>query len=487
MHPIIVWLQQDLRIYDNPALFFAAAKKQPIIVLFILDDEHPGKWKLGSAQRWWLHHSLTKLIQRLKVLGIDLILRRGDPLTIIESLVKQTEAAGVYWNRRYEPFHIKRDSIIKSSLKAKGVEAKSFNSRLLFEPTNIANKAGGFFKVFTPFWKTCRQSTPPPLPLSEPVLIPYPNSLASDLLESWQLLPVVPDWAHGLRETWQPGELGAQLRWQAFLKGALDNYAHQRDYPGEKGTSELSPHLHFGEISVNQLWHDCQKLVAASTTIISPNTDKFLAELGWREFSYHLLYHCPHIPEDPFRPEFTGFPWTTDRQALKRWQQGKTGYPIVDAGMKELWHTGIMHNRVRMIVASFLTKDLLISWQEGAQWFWDTLVDADLASNSANWQWVAGCGADAAPYFRIFNPELQGERFDPNGHYIRRWLPELTKLSDTYIHAPWKCPIDVRAACKVVLGKNYPLPIVEHDQARKRALAAYQKLSSKLAPEEDSD
>jgi deoxyribodipyrimidine photo-lyase len=462
--PLLVWFRQDLRLADNPALREAAATGAPVVPVYILDDETPGAWAMGGATRWWLHRSLDSLARDLGKLGLCLILRRGNAKTCLDALIAETKAAGVYWNRCYEPFAISRDKAIKADLEGRGLAAKSFNAGLLFEPWTIVSKTGTPFRVFTPFWKACLAAEPPPMPAPAPSRAAGPSKFpASDRLEDWGLLPAKPDWAGGFA-VWTPGEAGAQARLGAFVEKSLGGYAGLRDRPDIEATSRLSPHLHFGEISPRQCFH---------AGAASP---KFLAELGWREFSHHLLFQLPDLPETALRAEFRDFPWRDNKARLRAWQKGRTGYPIVDAGMRELWRTGWMHNRVRMIAASFLVKHLLQPWQAGQAWFWDTLVDADLANNSASWQWVAGCGADAAPYFRIFNPMLQGAKFDPEGIYVRRYVPELANLPDEHIHTPWEAPAEILAKAGVKLGVTYPKPIVDHGEARARALAAFQSL-----------
>jgi deoxyribodipyrimidine photo-lyase len=472
--PIIVWFRQDLRLTDNPALRAAAESGRPLVPVYIRDDAAAGAWAPGGASRWWLHGSLTALAKELGDRGATLILRSGPAAKALAKLVEETGAGAVTWNRCYEPTAIERDTHIKTALQKKGIAATSHNAALLFEPWTIKTKAGEPYGVFTPFWRACLAQDEPPKPLPAPrTLDGFGGKLASDELESWALLPKKPDWAGGLRETWTPGEHGAAKRLTAFLNHALGTYKSGRDRPGEVGTSRLSPHLHFGEIGPRQIWHRVRAMEP------SRHADTFLTELGWREFSHHLLYHRPALPDDPLRPAFGKFPWRKDKAALKAWQRGRTGYPIVDAGMRELWQTGWMHNRVRMIVASFLIKDLLLPWQDGEAWFWDTLVDADLANNAASWQWVAGCGADAAPFFRIFNPVLQGEKFDPDGDYVRRYVPELAKLPADAIHKPWEADEDVLRKAGVALGNTYPAPIVDHGEARKRALAAFAAVRGK--------
>jgi deoxyribodipyrimidine photo-lyase len=473
--PVIVWFRQDLRLTDNPALSAAAASERPVIPLYIRDDAAAGRWAPGGASRWWLHGSLAALARELAGRGAPLMLRSGAAEKVLAELVAESGATAVAWNRCYEPWAIRRDTRIKSALQARGVEVASHNAALLFEPWTIRTRMGLPYGVFTPFWRNCLQQTEPPRPLPAPkTLSGYVNDLASEDLDSWSLRPARPDWAGGLRAAWTPGEDGAEARLASFLGRAIRKYKYDRNRPHRNGTSQLSPHLHWGEIGPRQIWHRVRALRAPSAAV-----DTYLAELGWREFSHHLLYHQPDLPKQPLQPEFRHFPWRRDKAALAAWRRGRTGYPIVDAGMRELWQTGWMHNRVRMIVASFLVKDLLLPWQDGEAWFWDTLVDADLASNAASWQWVAGCGADAAPFFRIFNPVLQGERFDPDGDYVRRFVPELAKLPAEIIHKPWEAAADVLCRADVVLGTTYPKPIVDHEKARARALAAFAEMKGR--------
>jgi deoxyribodipyrimidine photo-lyase len=466
--PAIVWFRQDLRLADNPALT-AAAEAGPVIALYVLDEEAPGRWTLGGASRWWLHHGLEQLGAALADMDVRLVLRRGPAARIVPEMAVSTGAGTVFWNRRYEPHAVVEETAINAALAQARITAKSFNGALLTEPWTIKNKSGGPFRVFTPFWSALKDTFRPPTLLSPPELHSYGN-VESERLEDWQLRPTKPDWAAGLRECWEPGEGGAQGALERFLTGALGRYASDRDKPTAGAVSRLSPYLHWGEISVRQVWR-------AADAQGGPAAEPFLRELAWREFSCHLLWQFPELPDKPFDRRFTGFPWRDDPAALKAWQRGETGYPLIDAGMRQLWITGWMHNRVRMVAASFLTKHLLLPWTAGAAWFWDTLVDADLANNAANWQWVAGCGADAAPYFRIFNPVLQGEKFDPEGTYVRRFVPELANLPNKFIHRPWSAPADVLAKAGIVLGTTYPMPIVDHDAARTRALAAFKTIS----------
>ncbi|QOL19715.1 cryptochrome/photolyase family protein [Candidatus Bodocaedibacter vickermanii] len=469
----IVWFRQDLRIHDNPALEYAAARGT-IIPVYILDDDAPGQWKLGGASRWWLHHSLQSLSNSLESKGHRLHIFAGDPQQILSDLQHQTQSDTIVWNRCYEPFSIARDKAIKESMTSAGINVKSFNASLLFEPWTIKNLQGNFFKVFTPFWKHCLQQSVDPITLSGNSLdsaIPFLETLETSVqLDDFKLLPSNPNWATGF--DWSPGEFTALHKLNEFFETAVMSYKEQRDYMDKSATSMLSPHLHFGEISPRLIYHRCQELMALGQGDLS-GVQHFLSELGWREFSYHLLYHFPVLPTEPFRSEFNQFEWGNNPDDLRKWQQGKTGFPIIDAAMQELWQTGYMHNRARMIVASFLTKNLLIHWRHGAEWFWDTLVDADLASNSASWQWVAGCGVDAAPYFRIFNPITQGEKFDPDGIYVKRWIPELRDLDVKYIHQPWTAPLSVLKDAGVRLGHTYPEPMVDLKATRNRALQAY--------------
>ena len=473
--PVIVWFRQDLRLADNPALVAAAETGRPVIPLFILDDETPGRWAPGGASRWWLERSLAALGRDLAHIGSPLILRRGNAEAVLPALVAESGATAVFWNRCYEPFAIARDTRLKAELKAGGVEVRSHNGSLLREPWEVNSKAGTPLKVFTPFWKALQALGDPDKPLAPPArLSPPAQQPAGDALAHWGLYPARPDWAAGFGALWTPGEAGAQARFADFSAAAITDYADQRNVPGQPGTSRLSPHLHWGEISPRMLWH-------ATRSEAGGGAESFLREVGWREFSCHLLHHEPLLPQRNLRGEFDSFPWADDAAGLGRWQRGETGYPIVDAGLRELWATGWMHNRVRMIAASFLIKDLLIDWRHGQDWFWDTLVDADLAANAASWQWVAGCGADAAPYFRVFNPVLQGMKFDPDGRYVRRWVPELARLPDSLLHTPWTAAPLVLEAAGIRMGKTYPLPMVDHGKARDRALAAFGTIKKKTA------
>jgi len=477
--PSILWFRQDLRLRDNAALQAALNAGGPIIPVYILDDEGEGRWQPGAASRWWMHHSLVSLDASLRDRGSRLVLARGDSLTILRELIAAASVAAVYWNRRYEPAIIERDRRIEAELTGTGIDAKTSNSLLLFEPRTIANKQGRPFQVFTPYWRHClAQPIPDEISIttqSLPAPAKWPKSLGLDELA---LLPTL-DWAGGFAETWEPGEAGARKRLKQFLARKAADYERGRDRPDEDATSSLSPHLHFGEIGPRQIWA-AAKALSKDSGVFPANggVQRFLTEVGWREFAYHLLSHFPETPEKPLRDKFERFPWASDPGdvKLRAWQRGQTGYPLVDAGMRQLWKTGWMHNRVRMVVASFLVKHLRLSWTHGAAWFWETLVDADLASNTLGWQWSAGCGADAAPYFRIFAPVTQGEKFDPKGGYVRRWLPELAAMPDKFIHRPWEAPAAVLARAGVSLGENYPRPVVDHAEARAAALAAFKSL-----------
>lgn len=468
----IVWFRQDLRLGDNPALTAAVKSGAKVIPVYILDDDNAVDHKMGAASRVWLHHSLQSLN---KSLDGHLTLLKGDAFQQLIELAKATKTSAIYWNRCYEPWRIKRDKHIKETLKDIGIECHSYNGSLLWEPWDVLKNDGTPYKVFTPFYtKGCLSKTEPRTPLPKPK-IDFAQKQKRLSVDDLSLLPVKPEprWDKDMAGHWTIGEDGAKKRLTEFLDHGLSNYKEGRDYPSEEFVSRLSPHLHFGELSPNQAWHAAK--FKGEETHVGANLETFLKELGWREFSYSLLYHFPSLPKENFQPRFDKFPWDRNAKALRAWKKGQTGYPVVDAAMRELWATGYMHNRARMIVGSFLCKHLLLHWNEGEAWFWDCLFDADLASNSASWQWIAGTGADAAPYFRIFNPVTQGEKFDANGEYVRRWVPEIAKLSDKYLHKPWDAsPMELKAA-SIELGKTYPKPVVDHGAARERALAAFGK------------
>jgi deoxyribodipyrimidine photo-lyase len=471
--PVICWFRQDLRLADLPALTAAVATGRPLIACYVHDEETPGELALGAASRWWLHRSLRSLGDDIAALGGQLLLLSGSAATALAALASATGASAIFCTRSHEPWAVTLEAELKRQCAALDVEFKRFPGSLLFEPELVANGEGKPYKVFTPFWKACRALHEPSLPQPAPQNIRFFTAAASPLsLEELELTPSSPDWAAHWQDYWQPGEEGARQALGRFVADALADYDQGRNYPARGATSHLSAHLHFGEMSPRQLWYRMRE-VQAQHPGLGNQVDKFLSELGWREFSHHLLFHFPHLPEQPFKSNFRHFPWAGQQQALKAWQRGQTGYPIVDAGMRELWHTGYMHNRVRMIVASFLTKHLLIDWRAGEAWFRDTLVDADLANNVCGWQWVAGSGADASPYFRIFNPTLQSRKFDGAGEYVRRWVPEMALLPDKHLHEPEAAPAGVLADAGVVLGETYPAPIVDHRYARDAALAAY--------------
>ncbi len=477
--PVVVWLRSDLRLSDNPALVAAAESGRPVIPLYILEDPPSAGRALGGAARWWLHHSLSALAASLDALRAAhrraprLLLRRGRAVDVLVALSASTGAARIVCNRTYDPLVDAADAVVESALRSVGVAFERCGGDMLAEPDALVTGAGGPFRIFTPFWNRLHSLTPAE-PVRAPRALPgYGGSLASERIEDWGLLPRS-GWDAKFASFWTPGERGATVRLRAFLREQSVNYRGARDLPALEGTSRLSPHLHFGEISVRQVWHAFLRGPAGGPTELTGSG--FLRQLGWREFARYTLHHFPELPTRPLRPEFTAFQWRDDARALEAWRHGRTGYPIVDAGMRQLWQTGWMHNRVRMIVGSFLVKDLLISWQRGEAWFWDTLVDADRANNALNWQWVSGCGVDAAPYFRIFNPVAQSRRFDPDGAYLRTWIPQLRALAAPAIHEPWNAAPGVLEEAGVTLGESYPRPIVVHAEARKRALARFEAL-----------
>ena len=474
----LIWFRRDLRLEDNPALAHALETGGKVLPVYIHAPEEEEAWAPGAAARWWLHHSLQALCDELARCGAPLVIRRGPSRTALETLVRETGAQRVVWNRLYDPAAIRRDREIKGALRAQGLQVESFNAALLMEPWTVSNRSGQPYRVFTPFWKACRalgaerQIPGPSAPSALPGMAKPP---ATEAVEALDLRPRI-RWDTGLAATWQPGEAGARAALIHFAETALEDYDQGRDRPARAGTSRLSPHLHFGEIGPRQVMAVC----AQARERTAAGVDRFLSELGWREFAHHLLFHFPETCTRPLDRRFEDLPLADPREVpLEAWCQGRTGLPIVDAGMRELWHTGWMHNRVRMITASLLTKNLRASWLEGARWFWDTLVDADLAANTLGWQWTAGCGADAAPYFRIFNPVLQGERFDAAGDYVRRWVPELAPLPDRYLHRPWESPAAVLRAAGVHLGRDYPRPVVDLAETRRAALAAFEHIKTR--------
>lgn len=454
----ILWFRQDLRLADNPALV-AASTGMAVLPVYVFDEKGGGDWSLGAASKVWLHHSLKSLDRSLKG---KLVLLKGDPAHVIPHFAKSANASAVCWNRCYEPWREMQDSNIQAALEALNIETRISNTSILREPQENKNKEGRPFKVFTPFYKKLYANADIAHPIKRPDRIEYAAKQKGVALDDLHLLPEYPRWDRKFDAYWNAGEDAAQSRLQIFLDQHFKGYAEGRNRPDLDHVSRLSPHLHWGEISPRHVWHEVRLRMISEG--LEKDGTRFLTELGWREFSYGLLNNFPALPDKPLRESFTHFPWKRNKKAFNAWKKGRTGYPIVDAGMRELWETGYMHNRVRMITASFLIKDLLIHWREGEKWFWDCLVDADLANNSANWQWVAGCGADAAPFFRVFNPTLQGRKFDPKGNYVRRWIPELADIPNHFIHEPWKAPEP---------PKDYPLPIVNHEYARKTALQAF--------------
>ncbi|MDY8109793.1 deoxyribodipyrimidine photo-lyase [Fulvimarina sp. 2208YS6-2-32] len=473
--PIVVWLRDDLRLDDNPALALAAETKRPIVPLVVLDEESDGVRALGGAHKWWLHHSLERFAASLRGIGSQLTLRRGKALDHVTQIVEETGATALFFNRRYDPASRAVDDAIEEALGG-DVVVERFTANILHDPENVQTKTGGYYKVYTPFWKNVSQSEPrdpmdPPKGLKQPDGFPK-----SDDLADWNLLPSKPDWSGGFSDLWEPGEKTAHERFETFCDDLLEDYHNGRERPRDDATTRMSPHLRWGEISPYRLWHSARTYSNRRKTIPEEAIKTFLQELVWRDFNYHLLFHFGALATDNFNDRFDTFPWRSSKQDLTAWQKGLTGYPIVDAGMRQLWQKGWMHNRVRMIVGSFLTKDLLIDWRDGERWFWDTLVDGDIASNTSQWQWIGGSGADAQPFFRIFNPITQSERFDKKGAYIRQFVPELRDMPDKHIHAPWKAGRDVLEKAGVKLGETYPEPVVDHSDARDRALSAYDEV-----------
>ena len=474
--PTVVWFRNDLRLADNPALCAAMERQAPILPVFVLERDN-GLRALGAASRWWLHHSLLRLGEALKTAGAELHFYDGDAGTILPEILKACGAGALVFNHRYGKSGRKLDEEISEAAEQEGCVVESFNGRLLNEPWDVETKTGGPYGVYTPYWKSIKKSGLADETLPKPGKLhglKVPSSPKSVTLDGLGLLPSKPNWAEGWDDTWTPGEAGATVRLREFLKHGLQDYHEERNRLASRGTSHLSPHLRFGEISPRQIVAAVEK---ATTKSNAENADSFLSEIAWREFDYHNLYYHPDVAEKNLHDKYDAMPWRTPKNAeLDAWKKGQTGFPVVDAGMRELWQTGYMHNRVRMITASFLIKDMLYDWRIGEKWFWDCLCDADPANNTMNWQWVAGSGADASPFFRVFNPTTQGERYDPDGDYIRRWVPELGKLGKKAIHAPWVADTAELKEAGVELGKTYPHPMLDHKEARDRALAAYQEI-----------
>ncbi|MFM1831499.1 MAG: Deoxyribodipyrimidine photo-lyase [Planctomycetota bacterium] len=473
----IVWYRNDLRMDDHPALLFAVAAREPVIPVFCWHPGSAGRWAPGGASRWWLHRSLGSLQASLEKAGSRLLVRAADPVRELVAIARETGATAVTCNRRFEPWAIEEEARVESACRQAGLSFHRFLCNLMFDPGVIRTGSGVPYKVFTPFWKNCMAQQPPEAPRPAPKSIMPPAAWPASVgVASLGLQPVIA-WDQGLAATWTPGEVGAAERAKAFLEGPMGAYAVGRDLPGQMGTSMLSPHLAWGEVSPRRVWHAVESRLQGGDKALRANADKFRAELGWREFGWHVLANFPATAENPLRPEFRDFPWQENAGALEAWQRGRTGYPLIDAGMRQLYAIGWMHNRVRMSVSSFLVKHLRQHWLHGADWFWDTLVDADLGSNTLGWQWSAGCGADAAPYFRIFNPMLQGEKFDADGAYVKRWVPELGKVPADLVHRPWEAPL-------ATADSGYPAPIVDHAQAREAALAALKACNARTGAAE---
>jgi deoxyribodipyrimidine photo-lyase len=482
----VLWYRQDLRTSDHEALV-AACARGPVTPVFVWHPEGEGGWPLGAASRWWLDRSLRALEADLVRRGSRLVVRIGDPAVELAEVARAVGASTVACSRRYEPAAMVEEERIQSALEAAALRFERRGSNLLFDPFEVRSQTGTAYKVFSPFWRACMARTAPESPLPAPERIPAPASWPAGVtVDALALRPHIA-WDGGLADAWTPGEAGGRARLERFIAGPVRSYGDLRDIPSVEGTSSLSPHLHFGEVGPRQAWHASRAALAGASAAQAAQVEKFRAELGWREFGAHVLANFPRTSDDPLRPEFRRFPWRTDAAQLRAWERGRTGYPFVDAGMRQLWHTGWMHNRVRMVVASFLVKHLLMDWMHGARWFWDTLVDADLASNTLGWQWAGGCGADAAPYFRIFNPVTQGEKFDPEGTYVRRWVPELARVPTECLHAPWDASPLALASAGVTLGEEYPRPIVDHVRAREDALAALAAISAKPGRPDPAD
>lgn len=471
----LVILRKDLRLDDNEALWLAREKSDLSIPVFIWDENERKEWSAGAASKVWLHHSLKSFSSELQEIGLKLIVRRGEIVKSTLELANETKANRVYVASDYEPSLIAKNEALNRACENNGIEFVLCRPNLICQARDLQTQQAKPFQVYTPFWKAFQKKKSPIEVYAKLEKLPgparWPNSCSIEQLE---LLPKI-KWDKDMISHWKPGVNGARENFKSFTQSAIQTYKTERDFPSKIATSRLSPHFHFGEISPRRLWLHLTKKGTKS----GPDKEQFLKEIFWREFGYHLLFHFDQLPTQPMREEFEKFPWRDNSEFLERWQKGQTGYPLVDAGMRELYATGWMHNRIRMVVASFLVKHLRIHWLEGAKWFWDTLVDADLASNTLGWQWAAGCGPDAAPYFRIFNPIIQSKKFDTEGEYIRKWVPELQPLNSKQIHTPWECDTSVLEKLDIKLGKNYPKPIVDHKTAREEALAAYEKIKGK--------